>query len=97
MATPLTTQRQEALSEWIDRWLAQAEREWSDLPRVAAEIDSWDLLEQLDFTESWPLAEMRLEKLASSAEAMSQAQRERYRSLLALVDAHRPILERLRA
>jgi hypothetical protein len=47
----------------IDRLLDLLTWQWERLPEVEAEIDGWDLLEQLDFIEEWPLEEMRLRQL----------------------------------
>ena len=80
-----------------DHVLKWAFAAWKELPEVEREIDGWDLLDQLRFTEEWQIEEDRLWRLAELDRAgdLSQAQRARYRELLKLVDERRPIIERI--
>ncbi len=50
-------------SERTDRVLELSLRSWERVPKVAREIDSWDLLDQLVYTEEWPLEIDRLAQL----------------------------------
>ncbi len=67
------------------------------MPKVAREIDSWDLLDQLVYTEEWPLEIDRLAQLEDYAKSghMTEAQLARYDELKALVSANTPLLERI--
>jgi hypothetical protein len=71
--------------------------QWSRLPQVEAEIDSWDLLDQLHFIEEWPLEEerlLRLERYAAENQ-LEPEQLTRYAELKRFVARHRPIIRRL--
>lgn len=81
----------------VDWLLELALFQWQRLPEVQAEIDRWDLLDQLNFIEEWPIEEDRLtdlERLAAEG-ALTPEQQARYQALLRVVEAHRPILRRL--
>ena len=85
--------------EQVDRFLDRLFTAWEELPRVAREIDGWDLIEQLDYIEEWGPKEdklLRLRGLMASPEVTDE-QKQRYERLERLVQANRPILERLRA
>jgi hypothetical protein len=73
--------------------------QWGRLPEVEAEIDTWDLVEQLDFIEEWPLEEMRLKQLEQYAAqgALTPQQSARYRNLKRLISENRAIIRRLQA
>ena len=73
--------------------------QWQRLPEVEREIDDWDLLDQLNFVEEWPLEEMRLERLERYVVqgVLSLDQLVRYKSLQQLIAKNRPIIQRLRA
>lgn len=81
----------------VDHLLKWATAAWKELPEVEREIDSWDLLAQLVFTEEWQIEEDRLLRLAQLAQSgeFTEAQRARYRELLSLVERNRPVLERI--
>ena len=81
----------------IDELLERSLHHWSRLPRVAAEIDMWDELEQIDFLMEWPLQEDDLEELAEllASDTPTPDQRRRYADLLQLVDTNRPIVNAL--
>jgi predicted NUDIX family NTP pyrophosphohydrolase len=81
----------------IDHLLRWAVAAWEGLAEVEREIDSWDLLDQLVFTEEWPLEEERLRRIAEHARAgdLTEAQRLRYQELLKLVERQRPIIDRI--
>lgn len=70
---------------------------WEDIPRVAREIGSWDLLDQLDFTEHWLLHYDKLKELRGYAQAgkLTDEQRRRYDQLEVLVRREEPTLMRL--
>ena len=80
-----------------DHLLKWAVAAWEGLTEVEQEIDSWDFLDQLVFTEEWPLEEERLRQLAAYAQegSLTADQRARYECLLKLVEQNRPIIERL--
>lgn len=81
----------------VDHLLKWATAAWKELPEVEREIDSWDLLAQLVFTEEWPIEEDRLLRLAQLARSgeFTETQHARYRELLSLVERNRPVLERI--
>lgn len=83
----------------IDWQLDWAVAQWRRLPKVAAEIDEWDLVDRLHFTEEWPLEEERLLRLDRHARegALTAPQLTCYRELKRLVAQHRPILVQLLA
>ena len=81
----------------VDHLLKWAFAAWESLPTVEQEIDTWDLLDQLVFTEEWPIQEdrlLRLSQLAQSRE-FTEEQSARYRELLSLVEQNRPVLDRI--
>ena len=71
---------------------------WQRLPEIAAEIDRWDLVDQLVFIEEWPLEEQRLRMLEQYAAdgVLTPAQLARFELLRCIVAEHRPIILRLR-
>jgi hypothetical protein len=81
----------------IDRDLAHALGVWERLPIVEADFGNWSEDAALDFVFEWTLEEDRLHRLAVRAaqDVLTSQQQKRYRKLLALVDRHRPIVERL--
>lgn len=81
----------------VDWLLERAFASWEELPWVEREIDSWDLIAQLVFTEEWQIQEDRLSRLAQCVQSndFTDAQRVRYEKLLMLVEQHRPIIERI--
>jgi len=85
------------LTERIERLLERSHSSWFELPQVAAEFGSWELLEQHVFVEDWPLEEEQLAELSRYAAAglLTTAQNGHYRRLLSLVERHRPIIRRL--
>ena len=64
---------------------------------AASQIDSWDLLGQLSYTEEWPLEFDRLARLEDYAQGgyMTDEQFAKHRRLRKLVAKNRPILERI--
>jgi hypothetical protein len=64
---------------------------------VADEIDGWDLLDQLDYTESWVVEDERLAQLDAYAAQglLSDEQDEQYRELRLLVTRNEPTLRQL--
>lgn len=87
----------ETVAEGIDHVLDIALWQWQSLPEVAAEIDEWDLLDQLNFIEEWPIEEDRLLFLERHAadDSMSLEQRARFEELKRIVACNRPIIQRL--
>ena len=85
------------VGEDVDRLLEMGLYHWTRLPEVEREIGGWPLIDQLDFVVELPLEETRLDRLRAHAERgeMAEGQRARYEELLRLVDANRPIAERL--
>lgn len=81
----------------VDHLLKWATAAWAEVPEVEREIDSWDLLAQLVFTEEWGLEEDRLLRLAELAQSseFTEEQSIRYRELLSLVERNRPALDRI--
>lgn len=71
---------------------------WTSLPRVAQEIDAWDLLEQIVFIEEWPLVEERLRIIESylAEGVLSPEQIARYEKLMPIIARNRPLIEQLR-
>lgn len=83
--------------EWVEDYLTYLFAEFEDLPEVAAEWDEWDDYAQLDFVIEWPIRMDRLHQLRqwSEQELLTPEQRRRYDELLHLVEANRPLLEKL--
>jgi len=86
-----------SVHQHINLMLGILEDQWGRLPEVEAEIDGWDLLEQLDFIEEWPLEEERLKQIEKYAadDALTDEQRSRYEELKRVVVRNRPIIRRL--
>ena len=72
--------------------------QWQRLPEVEAEIDRWDLLDQLNFIEEWPLEEERLKRLEEYLidGALTQEQLSQYEHLKGIMAQNQPIIRRLR-
>jgi hypothetical protein len=81
----------------IDLLLGSLLERWRAVPRVADEIDGWDLLDQLDYTESWVVEDERLAQLDAYAAQglLSDEQDEQYRELRLLVTRNEPTLRQL--
>jgi hypothetical protein len=81
----------------IDHDLDRALRVWERLPEVEADFRNWPEDAALDFVFEWTLEEDRLDRLALHAAQgdLTSAQQKRHQQLLALVERHRPIVERL--
>ncbi len=81
----------------IEKLLESLTWQWERLPEVEAEIDQWDLIEQLNFIEEWPLEEDRLLRLKRYAEEglLTPEQIARYDALQGIVARNRPIIRRL--
>ena len=87
-----------AVRQTIDEWLDYLTEAWQRLPQTAADLDQWDLAEQIDYVEEWtPKEEVatHLRRLVMSPDATAE-QRRRYEQLARLMDTNRPILEHLR-
>jgi hypothetical protein len=83
----------------IDKLLDLLVWQWERLPEVEAEIDGWDLLEQLGFIEEWPLEEMRLRQLEKyvAEGCLNEERLARYERLRSTIQRYRPIISRLQA
>lgn len=81
----------------VDRLLEQSLAAWQSLPEVEAEIDQWDLIEQLDYVEEWPIEEDRLAELEHYAAhgVLTPDQLARHEELKRIVQENRPIIRRL--
>jgi len=53
----------------VDVLLGSLLAAWASLPRIVEQIDQLDLVDQLDFTEEWPLFEDQLRELRQRAAA----------------------------
>jgi hypothetical protein len=86
-----------SVQQYIDRMLSLLEWQWERLPEVEAEIGNWDLLEQLNFIEEWPLEEERLKKVEQycSEGVLTPEQSARYEEVKRLIARNRPIIRRL--
>lgn len=87
-----------AVSADVDPYhLAYLERAWRKLPDVERRWGEMHEPERLDFVLEWGIKEDRLSQLeAWVAEGLlTPEQMARYRELQALVEKHRPIVERL--
>ncbi|MBI4492783.1 MAG: hypothetical protein HY690_08340 [Chloroflexi bacterium] len=87
----------DAVHQEIERLLERLTERWQHLPEVAAEIDRWDLIDQLNFTEEWPLEEDRLADLECyAAQGILQPdQLARYQALKELIARNQPLLRRI--
>lgn len=81
----------------VDFLLAYLAERWGDIPDVAREIDTWDLADQLAYTEEWGLYRTLLEELRRHAAEghFIPDQRRRYEDLERLVERHDPTLRAL--
>jgi hypothetical protein len=86
-----------AKHDMIDGLLDLSTASWEELPKVAREIDSWDLESQQTYLAEWPLEEDRLVRLAGYADGgqMDETQLDRYHRLIEFVRDYRPLLERV--
>ncbi len=84
-------------SEYVDKSLYLSRASWEELPRVEAEIDDWEQIDQILFIEEWPLEEQRLKRLERYAQEghMTEDQLARYEELKKIVATNRPIIHRL--
>ena len=86
-----------AVEQRIDRMLDRLLSRWRRLPEVEAEIDGWDLVDQVDFVEEWPTEEHRLAELERLIDqgTLTPSQLARYEELRRLIEQNRPIIRRL--
>jgi hypothetical protein len=77
--------------------LDRAIHEWSYLPELACEWQTWDEDTRLHIAIDWPIQEDLLAQLAQWAKEkrLDTGQRRRYKELLTLVDKHRALADRL--
>jgi hypothetical protein len=87
------------VSAWIDDYLDYLFDVMNDLPKIVAEWDSWDDLEQLDFVVEWDIKRDRLLQLKNwdSQGLFAAALQDRYGELLDLLERQQPILDKLLA
>ncbi len=87
----------QAVSQDIEKLLDLLIWQWERLPEVEAEIDTWDLMEQLNFIEEWPLEEDRLLRLKRyiGEGLLTSEQLTRYNALEQTITQNRPIIRRL--
>jgi hypothetical protein len=86
--------------ERIERLFALLFDFWQRMPEVAREIDSWDLLDQLDFTEDDRVSKLNLfAELSGYAEKglLTAEQNARFVDLKRLMEQNRPYLDRVMA
>lgn len=90
-------QVKQPVAKEIEDLLGTLLKEWGDVPRVASEIDTWDIIDQLHFTEEWPLLEIRLKRLEKHVQQghLTPSQTSRYEELKGLIAKNRPILQRI--
>ena len=81
----------------VNQLLDELEYQWGRLPTVAAEIDTWEWIDQAVFIEEWPLEEDRLARLEgyAAADQLSPEQRAGYEALVRLIAQNRPVLRQL--
>lgn len=84
-------------TDTVDWLLDRLTAAWTDIPRVAAEIDGWDLMDQLNFTETWSLEIDRLSRLeqARREHEFTPEQIERYGHLRTLIAANASLLQQI--
>jgi hypothetical protein len=83
----------------VEHFLDYSLREWGAVPSYVAEFSTWDEEIRLAFVHEWAIRESGLETLADLARRglLTPDQRRRYDHLFALVERHRPAIERLLA
>lgn len=81
----------------IDDLLDSLTFEWQSLPEIAAEIDQWDPIDQLNFVEEWPIQEDRLMFLERyvARRTLAPDQLTRYEELKRIIRKNRPIIRAL--
>lgn len=87
------------VSSWIDDYLDYLFNVLNDLPKIAAEWDTYEPLEQLDFVIEWDIKRDRLGQLEQWNEQrlLDADQQRRYRDLLQLLEERRMMLNALLA
>ena len=82
----------------VDTHLESLIEGWRNVPKVAREIDRWDLIDQIDYVEEWgakeSLADTLRRDMASPAATPEQCAR--YDELQRLRREYGPLLERIR-
>jgi len=91
----VTTDTERRIDQLLDLLLAA----WAELPHVEPQIDTGDLLDQIDYVEDWGAKEALREELDGYALAglLSEDQQQRYAELQHLLEMHLPIVGRLRS
>ncbi|MGI5916640.1 MAG: hypothetical protein ACOX9A_09360 [Anaerolineae bacterium] len=86
------------LQQVTDDFLDYLLEAWAGLPRAEREIDTWDLIEQIDYVEEWTPKLDSLDWLERRAAQglLTDEQQARLAELHRMVDEYQPILERLR-
>ena len=87
----------QAVSQDIEKLLDLLAWQWERLPEVESEIDTWDLMERLNFIEEWPLEEDRLMQLKRYVDdgLLNLSQRNRFAAIEQTIARNRPIIRRL--
>ncbi len=87
----------QTVSQDIEKLLDLLVWQWERLPEVEAQIDTWDLMAQLNFIEEWPLEEDRLSRLKRyiGGGLLTSEQLARYNALEQTIARNRPIIRRL--
>ena len=87
----------QSVSQRVDLLLNFLTEEWRRVPQVAREIDGWDLLDQLSFTEAWPSMDESLVDLEGYADrgVLTPTQQARFEKLKHLIAENEPILRQI--
>ncbi len=94
----MATQHEVKSRERIGPILELLYEEWSELPHTVAEIDSWDIGDQLQYIEEWGFNDVCLRDVTRLIEEgyATPQQRQRYEQLLLLVAEYQPLIQQLR-
>jgi len=97
VSSPFNGTAEQPGSARIGDALERAIDEWSYLPELACEWQTWDEDTRLHIAIDWPIQEDLLAQLAQWAKEkrLDTGQRRRYKELLTLVDTHRALADRL--
>ncbi len=83
--------------ERIDWLLDDLTQRFEAVPEVARAIDTWDVVDQIRYTEEWMLHFDKLQELREAEQAglLSGSQRRRYAHLEQIVEANLPALRQM--
>lgn len=87
------------MSNRVEQYLDYLEREWSSIPALAAEWDTWDEHSRSSFVHDWPISEDRYGQLSRWAndQLLDSEQMVRFGLIRQLINRNRPTLELLLA